>query len=266
MNAVAIGPLVFAPDRFAAILAIAAFLILSEVLSRKVDARFSAWAWGTTIAFIVGARLGHVLSYAESFLAEPWRVFAVWQGGFLVEAGLGVAVLFTAFRFRHHLRLVPWTVLPAAAAAYMAVLVIQLTAGTPQTALPSDGGYFTLAGEPFQPRELEGRPAVVNLWATWCPPCRREMPMMVDVAENNDDAVFVFVNQGEGRETIERYLTSENLRLDHIIVDSLGEFGRHYAARGLPATLFIGPDGLLRSMHLGEISREALLGGIEELE
>ena len=55
MNAVAIGPLVFAPDRFAAILAIAAFLFLSEILARKVDRRFSSWAWGATLAFIAGA-------------------------------------------------------------------------------------------------------------------------------------------------------------------------------------------------------------------
>lgn len=71
MNAIAIGPMVFAPDRFAAILAIAAFLLTGEILARKLDRRFSPWAWGATIAFIVGARAGHVVQHAGSFSPSP---------------------------------------------------------------------------------------------------------------------------------------------------------------------------------------------------
>ncbi|PRD40731.1 redoxin [Phyllobacterium phragmitis] len=266
MNTVIIGPFVFAPDRFAAILAIGAFLLLNEVLSRKVDPRFASWAWWGTITFVVGARLGHVLEHAVTFLHEPWRVLAIWQGGFRIEAGIALAFIYTCLHFRHHLRLIPWTTLPSAVAAFVAVLVIQLTAGVPPPPLPVDGNYVMLTGEPFRPANLEGRPAVINLWATWCPPCRREMPIMADVAVNNNDAVFIFVNQGEGRNVINRYLATERLELDHVVLDSLGRFGRHYASPGLPATLFIGSDGTLRSMHMGEISREALVAGIEALD
>ncbi len=88
MNAVAIGPLVFAPDRFSAILAIVTFFVVSEILARKVDQRFSSWAWGAVIMFIVGARIGHVVQHAGSFLAEPLRALYIWQGGFLIEAGV----------------------------------------------------------------------------------------------------------------------------------------------------------------------------------
>jgi len=266
MNAVAIGPFVFAPDRFAAILAIAAFLALSEILARKVDQRLSVWAWGATIAFIVGARAGHVIQHAGSFLAEPLRVLYIWQGGFMIAAGVALALVYTAFRFRHELRLVLWTLLPGVAAAYVAFFVLQLTAGAPSTPLPPGNMYRTLAGAPFEPSKLEGQPTVINLWATWCPPCRREMPMMADVAASSDDARFVFVNQGEGMNVIERYLAAENLELDHVVLDALGEFGRHYEAPGLPATLFIGSDGMLQSVHMGEISREGLLAGIERIQ
>lgn len=106
MNAVSVGPFVFATDRFAAILAIAAFLFLSEILSRKVDRRFSSWAWGVTVAFIVGARAGHVIKHSDNFLAEPLRALYIWQGGFLIEAGFVVAFAYTLVRFRHELRLV----------------------------------------------------------------------------------------------------------------------------------------------------------------
>lgn len=266
MNAVVIGPFVFAPDRFATILAIAVFLFLSGILARKVDERFSSWAWGAAVCFIVGARIGHVLQHAGSFLAEPLRAFYIWQGGFMIEAGIALAIAYTLFRFRRELKLTLWTVLPSAATAYVAFFVLQLTAGTPATPLPTGDTYRTLAGEQFNPPDLEGQPVVINLWATWCPPCRREMPMMADVAANTDDARLVFVNQGEGQEIIQRYLTAENLDLEHVILDGLGEFGRHYEVPGLPATFFIGSDGMLQSVHMGEISREGLLSGIANLQ
>ena len=265
MNAISVGPFVFATDRFAAILAIAAFLFLSEILFRKVDRRFSSWAWGATVAFIVGARAGHVIKHSDNFLAEPLRALYFWQGGFLIEAGIVVAIVYTLLRFRHELRLVLWAALPAAASAYVAVFMLQLTAGTPATPLPSGETFRTLAGEPFQPAALEGEPVVINLWASWCPPCRREMPMMADVAANTDDARLVFVNQGEGADIIRRFLETENLELDHVVLDALGEFGRHYNAPGLPATFFIARDGTLQSVHMGEISREGLTTGIRRI-
>lgn len=266
MNAVAIGPLVFAPDRFAAILAIAAFLLSSEILARKVDQRFSGWAWGATVAFIVGARGGHVIQHGGNFLAEPLRALYVWQGGFMIEAGLALALVWTLIRFRHELRLALWAALPAAISAYVAFFVLQLAGGAPATPLPSGETLRTLAGEPFQPATLEGAPLVINLWASWCPPCRREMPMMADVAANTDEARLVFVNQGEGADVVRGFLDTENLKLDHVVLDSLGEFGRHYSVPGLPATFFIGSDGLLQSVHMGEISREGLLAGIGKLQ
>lgn len=265
MNAVAIGPFVFAPDRFAAILAIAAFLFLSEILARKVDRRFSSWAWGVTVAFIVGARAGHVIKHGENFLAEPLRALYLWQGGFMIEAGIVLALAYTLIRFRRELRLALWAGLPAAASAYVAFFILQLTAGAPATPLPSGDAFRTLAGEPFQPAALEGEPVVINLWATWCPPCRREMPMMADVAANTDEARLVFVNQGEGVDVIRGFLEAENLDLDHVVLDALGEFGRHYEVPGLPATFFIGRDGTLQSVHMGEISREGLTMGIRRI-
>ena len=90
--------------------------------------------------------------------------------------------------------------------------------------------------------------------------------MMADVAASTDDARMVFVNQGEGVDIIRRYLTTENLELDHVVLDALGEFGRHYEVPGLPATFFIGRDGTLQSVHMGEISREGLVAAIQKLQ
>ena len=184
----------------------------------------------------------------------------------MIGAGVVLMLGYTLFQFRRQLRLALWAALPAAASAYVAFFVLQLTAGTPATPLPTGDTFRTLAGDPFQAAALKGEPVVINLWASWCPPCRREMPMMADVAASTDDARLVFVNQGEGMEVVRNFLTSENLELDHVVLDGLGEFGRHYEVPGLPATFFIGRNGTLQSVHMGEISREGLLEGIRKLQ
>lgn len=51
-----------------------------------------------------------------------------------------------------------------------------------------------------------------------------------------------------------------------LVLDALGEFGRHYEVPGLPATFFIGRDGTLQSFHMGEISREGLVAAIQKLQ
>jgi thiol-disulfide isomerase/thioredoxin len=112
-------------------------------------------------------------------------------------------------------------------------------------------------------RDFEGRPVVVNLWASWCPPCRREMPLLAQTAAAQPDVAFLFVNQGESSETIRRYLARDRLELGHVLLDPAMAVSRHYAAQGLPVTLFLRPDGTLASLHTGEISREALAAGID---
>lgn len=89
--------------------------------------------------------------------------------------------------------------------------------------------------------------------------------MMGEAAAARTDVTFVFVNQGEKRTTVEGYLDSEKLTLSKVLFDARMDLPRHYATPGLPVTLFIGADGKLRSIHVGEISREALTNAISRL-
>ena len=52
------------------------------------------------------------------------------------------------------------------------------------------------------PEIIKGKPSVVNLWATWCGPCRAEMPTLAAAQKNTPDVIFVFVNQGESQATV----------------------------------------------------------------
>lgn len=263
MNAVSLGPLVLASDRFAVVLGIFAFILATGFLTRRIDDRFHAWSWSVLLGGIAVARLGHVVLHWDNFAAEPLRILALWQGGFHWPGGLA-AIALSVFLVLRTARLRLWALLPLALSLVVWNTAWQLTGGTQAIALPA-ATFTTLAGgEHLLATESES-PKVINLWATWCPPCRREMPMMADVAASTDGTEFIFANQGESRQAVERYLTAAGLSLETVLLDQFGDLARHYGAPGLPATLFIGPDGTLRHAHLGEISRETLQSRISGL-
>jgi thiol-disulfide isomerase/thioredoxin len=263
MQPVSIGPLVFAGDRLAAIIGIGIFIAATAILASRLDPRLGRWSTWTLVAGLVGARIGHVVENGAGFAAEPWRILAVSQGGFAWPWGAAVIAVVFAVLVRSRR-----TALGAVASLVIGLfawsVVWQLTNATPATPAPNvaleriGGGSATLT-------PLNGKPMVVNLWASWCPPCRREMPMMAEMAASQHDVTFLFVNQGERRAAVEAYLVGQKFTLRNVLLDSGRDVARHYAMPGLPATLFIGSDGQLRSVHVGEISREALTAAVARL-
>lgn len=253
MNAITIGHLMVASDRLALLVGVLVFSILTTILSRKVDGRIGTWSGWALVFGILAARLVYVLIHHDNFMAEPLRILALWDGGFFWPAGLLVALLsilvFVAGATPRF-----WSLGALTAAVFVAFTGIQLTSGV--EAITSPTAHFeTLSGNKFR-LDVTDRPTVVNLWASWCPPCRREMPMMADIADSINGVRFVFANQGEDAATIRNFLDRQQIHLPLVLLDSLGELGRHYRAPGLPATLFISADGHLIDIHLGEISRE----------
>ncbi|KAF0096493.1 MAG: redoxin domain-containing protein [Rhodospirillaceae bacterium] len=264
MQAVSIGPFIFAGDRLAAIVGIGVFMIVTTILAVRVDRRFGSWSTLVLVAGLVAARLGHVIEHAGSFAAEPLRIFAVWQGGFS-WAWATIAVAIVSVLYVRSLRFGLWSAFALGLSLIAWNTVWQLTTAIPATPMSAtvlehlDGRRMSLA-------EPGHKPVVINLWATWCPPCRRELPMMAEVAAATNDVAFMFVNQGEGRAAIEAYLAAAGLSLDGVLLDPLRTVSRHYGTPGLPVTLFIGADGRLRSAHVGEISRETLTNGLSRLK
>ncbi|MDX1553417.1 MAG: TlpA disulfide reductase family protein, partial [Marinobacter sp.] len=112
----------------------------------------------------------------------------------------------------------------------------------------------------------QGQPTVVNLWATWCPPCIREMPVLEEAQDRYPGINFVFANQGEHPETINQFLSEQNLDLDHVLSDRQGGFGRAIGSQGLPTTLFYDAQGKLVDSHMGELSKASLARGLERFE
>lgn len=101
---------------------------------------------------------------------------------------------------------------------------------------------------------IMARPIVLNLWATWCPPCRREMPVFEKAQTEFPDIAFVLVNQGESAQQALAYLKTEGLDLTDVLLDPASEAMRSMNSRGLPTTLFFDAKGRLVDPHLGEIT------------
>ena len=104
----------------------------------------------------------------------------------------------------------------------------------------------------------DGKPLVVNLWATWCPPCRREMPVLAAAQQRETGVNFVFANQAESRATVMRYLTASQLDLANVTLDRYSELGKVAGSGILPATLFYDGSGRLVDTYLGELSAATL--------
>lgn len=267
MSAIELGPFVLSIERFAALLGVVVFVVLAEILARLTKHRaLSSWSSTTVLWGFVGARMGHVIEYWPSFAEEPWRIIAIWQGGFSVAgAAIGVATV-TAWALWRSLPFVP-----AASALWVGVIVWQVilldVATRDPIALPVEP-LTTIEGETLLLTSLvaSDKPIIINLWATWCPPCRRELPMLATVAEQRDDVVFILASQGETAAHVSRYLTDNDILSEHVLIDTSGFLARHYGTVGLPVTLFIGTDGLLAHIHVGEISREVLLSRIARLQ
>lgn len=118
-----------------------------------------------------------------------------------------------------------------------------------------DGGEFSLAGAP------DG-PLVVNFWATWCGPCRDEMPALQDAADFYDGRVqFVAVNQAEPADLVQPFVDELDFSIP-VALDSEMEVARLYNVTGLPTTFFIDRNGVVRRVWLGEMNSITLAENI----
>lgn len=123
---------------------------------------------------------------------------------------------------------------------------------------------FALADvrDPARIRKLSdfaGRPVVLNWYASWCDPCRREMPAFQAAQGSLGDAVvFLGVNYQESRDDALSILEDTGASFA-AVMDPSGSVSEHYRiTRGLPITMFIDADGILRSIHQGEVTEDEL--------
>ncbi len=134
-----------------------------------------------------------------------------------------------------------------------------------------DATVYTREGEPVRLSAIaDGRPLVINFWATWCPYCLKETPDYQQlVAEYGDEVSFAFVDQNDGkRETIsvaEAWLEENGYTDLPVFYDTDLEASYSFGAQALPTTVLVSADGTIVSASAGAINLEAMRAALDEL-
>lgn len=204
------------------------------------------------------ARCAFVIQYFQQYRDNLWQIIDIRDGGFLLLPGLIAAVLVGLYK--------AWRQASLRAPLAIGVCIGLIAWGTSFSVLNAlhssqqipDLSVRNIDGQPVALQDLAGKPLVINLWATWCPPCRREMPVLAAAQAANPDIRFVFVNQGEGQILVEKFLAQQQLGLSNNLLDTGGRLGQAVGSLSLPTTLFYSADGLLKNNHLGELSHASL--------
>ncbi|MFP4137884.1 MAG: redoxin family protein [Halomonas sp.] len=259
MDAIALGPFLLSlPRLFAFVAALLLFAASAWLLGlpRRAHAR---WFNGLLLAWLVGARLGHVALNLDAYAADPLDALKLWQPGYHGLWGLMAGLIWTGWALRDHLgRLV--------GAMAMLVVVSSLWLATVTLAPFGDGMALQelpdltledLDGKEVNLRELEGERVVLNLWATWCPPCLREMPLLAE-ADSREDVTVVVANQGEELLQVVRYLDDQGLAFRYPLLDPQQELMVLTESPGLPTTVLFDAEGRAVERHTGELTRAQL--------
>lgn len=128
-----------------------------------------------------------------------------------------------------------------------------------------DVEFATLQGGRASLADYRGSVVILNLWGTWCPPCRREIPELVELQDGlrERDATVVSIAVDSGSEESIRRFAAE-FGVDYPIwLSGTDEVVRHFRAIGFPFTLLIDRQGVIRKQYLGPQTQETLLADAE---
>jgi len=135
--------------------------------------------------------------------------------------------------------------------------------------LAPDFTLETLDGEQVRLSDLRGQVLLVNFWATWCPPCRSEMPAFQRVYQDYREQGFLIlaVNATTQDQFSEIAPFRDEFGLSFpILLDQQGEINRLYQVRALPTSFFVDKNGVITQVMVGEAASEALIRAqVEEL-
>jgi peroxiredoxin len=117
-----------------------------------------------------------------------------------------------------------------------------------------------LTGNPVQLDDFSGQPVILNFWATWCIPCRDEMPELEAAFQANqeDGLIILAVNQQEPRDTVSQFFAEFDLTITAVL-DTDGVVANLYSvANMLPTTVFINADGNITAVHRGPLNQSQI--------
>ena len=259
MESITLGPVVLPTSAVLSLLAILLATGIADWFHRRRGVDAGPLLWKMIVAGFLAARLVFVFKHRDIYAAAPWTAFDIRDGGFEPAIGLLAAcVVGTELVRRSDALRRPLLVSALAGLALWGGGTLAMQWMAPAHAPMPDVTVRQLDGTEVALARYAGKPLVVNLWATWCPPCRREMPVLHAAQAGNPDIGFVFVNQRESADTVRRYLAGQGLRLQNVVTDPAGRLAASTGSAAYPTTLFYDGAGRLVLRHVGELSHATL--------
>lgn len=266
-QALVLGPLALPYAMLLLFVAAGSALYVGERVARKTGVSVEPVLWWTLLLGVLAARLAFVWEFRSVYLADPLAILDIRDGGWTPTAGFVVAWLYVLSRLGRApvlRRPLQYAMLTASVLWLAGTVALAVRPGPgqemPALVLPA------LDGRTVSLDSFKGQPVVVNLWATWCPPCVREMPVLLRAQADNPKVHFVFVNQGEAPAKVAAWLQARNMGLRHVLLDDTGRVGAAFGQRALPTTLFFDAQGRLVSLRVGELSAATLGERLRDLQ
>lgn len=259
MNGVTLGPFSFSTGLLTTFAAILALLFIGKRVARSRGLELEISLWVLVAAALLAARASYVTRYWRLYGVEPLTILDIRDGGFHLFAGIcaGLAMAAVLGWRQRHKRMALFAGAGAGVAVFTLAGLLALVLPGPTVLLPQmtlerlEGGTLALSS-------LAGKPVVINLWASWCGPCRREMPMLRAAQLAHPEVSFVFVNQGETPAEIQAYMSKHGVALDNIVLDARPGLAQVFGSKALPTTFFFDAKGVLTERRVGELSAATL--------
>lgn len=118
----------------------------------------------------------------------------------------------------------------------------------------------SLDGTDVSLSSLKGKIVILDFWATWCGPCRKGLPVLMEIAKAraNDNVVLWAVDLDESKSKVEDFLKKKGWNLP-VLLDAKGKVSQKYGVGGIPHTVVIGPDGVIHSVEIGFGGKDATM-------
>ena len=122
-----------------------------------------------------------------------------------------------------------------------------------------------LTGEIVSLSDFNGKPVLINFWATWCPPCVQEMPLLQEISDDYAGELVVLpVNGGDSMEQIRAFAEAYEYNL-MFLADPENALSLEYSVRGFPTSFFIDVDGLVQGTYVGMIDENIISYYLEKI-